>query len=180
MFVPQKMTRIKHIGPKYKKYVSEYQREKTFRHWPPALKQTPRMMLDAGFFYSGKYDRVICYYCGLKIFGWLEGDDPWTKHNTGSTSCALVQLWKMENYTPQCIPETSTKLEIPPNPTPSHTLMKKETHEINPCKVCLDKKVEILFLPCLHVTVCCNCAPTIKKCIICRREIEDLVKVYIA
>jgi baculoviral IAP repeat-containing protein 2/3 len=43
----------KHTGPRYAAYTTVEARLKTFAYWPTHLKQTPRAMAQAGFFYLG-------------------------------------------------------------------------------------------------------------------------------
>lgn len=43
----------KHQAPRYAMYATKDARLKSFTHWPSHLKQTPRMMAEAGFFYLG-------------------------------------------------------------------------------------------------------------------------------
>ncbi|KAL4233168.1 E3 ubiquitin-protein ligase mib1 [Mactra antiquata] len=44
------------------------------------------------------------------------------------------------------------------------------------CKVCLDKKADVIFLPCGHMICCPQCAPAVMKCPICRKSINGRVK----
>jgi hypothetical protein len=44
---------IKHSGPAHPKYATLEGRLRTFREWPPALKQQPREFAEAGFYYIG-------------------------------------------------------------------------------------------------------------------------------
>lgn len=48
------------------------------------------------------------------------------------------------------------------------------------CKVCLDKPVSIVFLPCGHLVTCANCAPAMKKCPICRAVVKGCVKTFMS
>lgn len=43
----------KHTGPRYITYATLDARLKSYGHWPPQLKQTPRAMAQAGFFHLG-------------------------------------------------------------------------------------------------------------------------------
>ncbi|KAJ8314476.1 hypothetical protein KUTeg_006626 [Tegillarca granosa] len=47
------------------------------------------------------------------------------------------------------------------------------------CKVCLDKEVGMVFLPCGHLCCCVSCAPAVRKCPICRGDIKGTVRTYI-
>ncbi|XP_052239676.1 baculoviral IAP repeat-containing protein 3-like isoform X1 [Dreissena polymorpha] len=48
------------------------------------------------------------------------------------------------------------------------------------CKICLDKRADIIFLPCGHMVSCPMCAPALACCPICRKGIMGLVKAYFA
>jgi len=39
------------------------------------------------------------------------------------------------------------------------------------CKICMDEKISVVFLPCGHIVACTGCAPALKKCPLCRAEI---------
>ena len=45
------------------------------------------------------------------------------------------------------------------------------------CKVCLYEEADILLLPCRNLCMCPNCALSIKKCHVCRSNIEDIIKI---
>ena len=44
------------------------------------------------------------------------------------------------------------------------------------CKVCLDEKIRVLFLPCGHFITCVNCAASVVACPLCRSKIISYVK----
>ncbi|XP_052238222.1 E3 ubiquitin-protein ligase XIAP-like isoform X1 [Dreissena polymorpha] len=46
------------------------------------------------------------------------------------------------------------------------------------CKICMDKDVCITFMPCRHLATCEDCAGTLHTCPICRKPVEDRVRVY--
>lgn len=48
------------------------------------------------------------------------------------------------------------------------------------CKVCVDKRADVIFLPCGHMICCPQCAPAMTKCPICRKTINGQVKAYFA
>ncbi|KAK3097746.1 hypothetical protein FSP39_012736 [Pinctada imbricata] len=47
------------------------------------------------------------------------------------------------------------------------------------CKICMDKNVEVAFLPCGHLACCRECAPAMRKCPICREFVKGTVKTYL-
>ncbi|XP_078426952.1 baculoviral IAP repeat-containing protein 8-like [Cetorhinus maximus] len=48
------------------------------------------------------------------------------------------------------------------------------------CKVCLDKEVSIVFIPCGHLVVCRDCAPNLQNCPICRALIRGSVRAFMS
>ena len=45
---------ISHHGPLHPSFATPEARLRTFREWPPALKQQPKDLADAGFYYIGR------------------------------------------------------------------------------------------------------------------------------
>lgn len=50
------------------------------------------------------------------------------------------------------------------------------------CKICLEKEVEVLFLPCNHLVSCQGCKKqlTQKECPLCRAAYQGTIRVYFA
>jgi hypothetical protein len=46
------------------------------------------------------------------------------------------------------------------------------------CVVCMDKDKNILLGPCNHLCVCQDCSVPLKKCPMCRGDIEKKTKVF--
>ena len=53
----------------------------------------------------------------------------------------------------------------------------EEDKNLDECMVCSDKKRDVLFLPCGHITVCSGCSPRVKKCLLCKEFVDDRKKV---
>ena len=47
------------------------------------------------------------------------------------------------------------------------------------CKVCLDKCVGDLFLPCRHLVCCVNCSASLHRCPVCRENIVATIKTFV-
>ncbi|GHV54502.1 hypothetical protein AGMMS49579_15200 [Spirochaetia bacterium] len=56
----------------------------------------------------------------------------------------------------------------------------KEQNVLNSCKICLENKINTLFIPCLHVASCQKCSVKLKDCHICKEYIIDRVRVFIS
>lgn len=50
------------------------------------------------------------------------------------------------------------------------------------CKICFEKEVEVLFLPCYHLVSCQGCKKQLaqKKCPLCRAAYQGTIRVYFA
>ncbi|XP_056403569.1 baculoviral IAP repeat-containing protein 7 isoform X4 [Hyla sarda] len=48
------------------------------------------------------------------------------------------------------------------------------------CKVCMDKDVSMVFVPCGHLVVCMDCAPNLRHCPICRATIRGSVRAFMS
>ena len=56
---PESIGIMKHSGPLHPQHATLEARLRTFREWPPALRQQPAELADAGFYYIGCSDQVI-------------------------------------------------------------------------------------------------------------------------
>ncbi|XP_066186950.1 baculoviral IAP repeat-containing protein 7 isoform X2 [Sylvia atricapilla] len=48
------------------------------------------------------------------------------------------------------------------------------------CKVCMDKDVSVVFVPCGHLVACEECAPNLRLCPICRAVIRGSVRAFMS
>ncbi len=48
------------------------------------------------------------------------------------------------------------------------------------CKICMDREIGVVFLPCGHLICCIQCAPALKDCPLCRQPIHGTVKTYMS
>ncbi|XP_067667421.1 uncharacterized protein [Haliotis asinina] len=76
--------------------------------------------------------------------------------------------------------------EIKPTKSPgtkvknAHLLLEnKRLREQRLCRVCSQKDVCILFLPCGHLVTCETCAETVDDCVLCNKTIMGTVKTYL-
>jgi len=100
---------IRHTGPANTKYSTIEARLRTFKDWPPALKQEPRQLADAGFYYIGLSDQTKCFYCEGGLRNWQPDDDPWTEHARWFTKCGYVRLIKGDEFIAKCVDEIPTQ-----------------------------------------------------------------------
>ncbi|KAB5546458.1 hypothetical protein PHYPO_G00072260 [Pangasianodon hypophthalmus] len=56
----------------------------------------------------------------------------------------------------------------------------KQLQEERTCKVCMDKPVSMVFIPCGHLVVCSECAASLRHCPICRGVIRGSVRAFMS
>lgn len=59
--------------------------------------------------------------------------------------------------------------------------LSEEINDDYKCIICYDLAKHIIFKPCLHMACCRNCYEKLEnnKCIICKREIDEVVTIYV-
>ncbi|XP_059150223.1 death-associated inhibitor of apoptosis 2-like isoform X2 [Physella acuta] len=48
------------------------------------------------------------------------------------------------------------------------------------CKICMDKEVAVVFLPCGHLASCADCASAMRDCPICRVNVRGIVRAFMS
>ncbi|KAK0044297.1 baculoviral IAP repeat-containing protein 2-like isoform X1 [Biomphalaria pfeifferi] len=56
--------------------------------------------------------------------------------------------------------------------------MNNQLRQQTVCKICMDKEVAVVFLPCGHFVSCTDCAAAMKDCPVCRNHREVILCVY--
>lgn len=85
--------------PDFPEFVIETARFRSFDGWSKKkMKPEPKQLSDAGFFYTQKDDRVICFCCGGGLRDWDEKDDPWEQHALWYSKCDYLRLVKCSKY----------------------------------------------------------------------------------
>lgn len=188
----------------YPEYAIETARLRSFDDWPKTLKQKPNQLSDAGFFYTQKGDRVICFSCGGGLRDWDENDDPWEQHALWFSKCEYLQLVKGQEYIDQ-VKAKQAKLDEEnkngggPSSQESSTSTasssaaaqvaellaeKDEPHKDSElcdsrlCKICYSNEYNIALIPCGHVVACAKCVSSVSKCPLCRRPFKEVMRVY--
>jgi baculoviral IAP repeat-containing protein 7/8 len=164
-------------NPKHPIYSSKFVRlESYFEKWPKSLKQTPDQLSDAGFFYSGTGDGVICFYNGCSLKDWTENDDPWKEHAYWFENCPYVLLKKGKEFVQMVISEFKCMQIDEKQQEEENTNTENENKEL--CKICYEQIRNICLLPCGHVIICLDCSLNLVKCPICRTMIEEKKKIF--
>ena len=169
---------------KYPEYKLLSKRLKTFETWPVGIKQKPQELAEAGFFYSGHSDLTICFSCDLHLSKWEREDNAWIEHKKhAKDDCDFLKLnqetVKLNEQKYEEVKELAEKADI--SDSRERKSEEKEIPFESVCKICLERKSSILFLPCKHVAVCGVCVFGIENvCPICRTQIEETINLFYA
>lgn len=173
------------VGPRFPEFTTKEDRLATFKNWPKSLKQTPEALAEAGFFYMNVGDNVACFYCAVGCKSWEEHDIPWVEHAKWSPDCLFLQLHKGLEFARSFKPEDEKPASVEESTEEPQLVEQKVRNEDATtdnkatCKVCYDKEVGVVFVPCGHAA-CLDCAPALTKCHICRTAIERFIRIYIS
>lgn len=84
--------------PDFPDYSEKSTRLETFDEWLEEMREKPRQLSEAGFFFTQKEDRVICFCCGGGLYNWIKDDDPWEQHALWYPNCDYVRLIKGQKF----------------------------------------------------------------------------------
>ncbi|KAH9508100.1 Baculoviral IAP repeat-containing protein 7 [Bulinus truncatus] len=79
-------------------YVEHNQRLQSFGTWPKNHNINPWKLAEAGFYYQGHKDHVICFSCNVKLCDWEDEEDPWVEHIKFRPECKHVCQKNEENF----------------------------------------------------------------------------------
>ncbi|XP_071089186.1 baculoviral IAP repeat-containing protein 7-A-like [Haliotis cracherodii] len=63
----------------------------TYQHWTGV--PSPTQLAVAGFTFTGENDRVVCTFCGLKLYNWTRKEKPLEVHKKYSPDCTFLNKW---------------------------------------------------------------------------------------
>merc|ERR1719187_3225870 len=134
---PESIGILKHSGPQHPQHATLEARLRTFRDWPPALRQQPRELAEAGFYYIGKSDQVKCFYCDGGLRNWQPEDVPWVEHSRWFSKCVFVRLVKGDEFVARSL------LERPPESRTGVPVL-KTTHD-KPVRAVTEEEVRAMM-----------------------------------
>ncbi|NXG26142.1 BIR7B protein, partial [Grallaria varia] len=164
--------------PEYPEMVTEEMRLSTFQNWPQNSNIHPEQLARAGFFYTGRGDVVRCFYCDGGVRSWSFGDDPWREHAKWYPGCEFLLQSKGREFVSSVQTTFSTTLLAPSQLSTEEQLRRLQEERM--CKVCLDRDVSVVFVPCGHLVACGECALNLRLCPICRAVIQGSVRTFMS
>ncbi|KGL76021.1 Baculoviral IAP repeat-containing protein 7-B [Tinamus guttatus] len=167
--------------PEYPELGTEEMRLSTFESWPQYSEVHPEQLARAGFFYTGQGDMVRCFYCDGSVRNWELGDDPWREHAKWYPRCEFLLRSKGREFVNDVQESFFSTLVSPVSETPLSTEEQlRRLQEEKMCKVCMDRDVSVVFVPCGHLVACAECAPNLRLCPICRAVIRGSVRTFMS
>ncbi|XP_075228805.1 E3 ubiquitin-protein ligase LRSAM1-like isoform X2 [Lycorma delicatula] len=97
-----------------------------------------------------------------------------------------VEMYK-EEKSRKFAPSAPMLLSDVPGPSapPAHlvhsyeSIGETEESECNTCVICMDKQYQIVFIPCGHLCVCMTCVLPLRNCPLCRKSIDQKIRVIV-
>jgi baculoviral IAP repeat-containing protein 7/8 len=153
----------------------------SFEDWPKGLKQKPSELAEAGFFYSGKGDRVACFSCGGGLKDWEDVDIPWEQHALWYRDCQFLNIMKDSTFIDAVFERKNDILAIQRSIEKENKKGEEKTRgtEETLCKICFVEKYNTVFIPCKHVVACTKCSFCFLNCPYCRQSIREIVKIFL-
>ena len=65
----------------------------SFSRWPTSHSVKAVKLAEAGFYYAGNGDSVICCSCGITVSDWRQGDKPEIEHQKHKQDCPYLNLY---------------------------------------------------------------------------------------
>ncbi|NWZ91267.1 BIR7B protein, partial [Nesospiza acunhae] len=167
--------------PEYPEMVTEERRLSTFENWPQNSSMHPEQLARAGFFYTGRGDVVRCFYCDGGVRSWSLGDDPWREHAKWYPECEFLLHSRGREFVNSVQATFSGTLLAPVIESQLSTEEQlRRLQEERMCKVCMDRDVSVVFVPCGHLVACEECALNLRLCPICRAAIRGTVRAFMS
>lgn len=76
----------------------------SYSTFPQDVEVFPSHLADAGFYYEGNGDEVVCFSCGVKYKGWKKGDNPMNVHRMLSPHCRFLNQGELNTGSNQVKP----------------------------------------------------------------------------
>uniref|UniRef100_T1IM88 RING-type domain-containing protein n=1 Tax=Strigamia maritima TaxID=126957 RepID=T1IM88_STRMM len=92
-----------------------------------------------------------------------------TSESLSSTSSSAEEISSSEILSTKCL---SSLKALSQSSDVSVEDENRQLKEMRLCKICMDNDIGVVFLPCGHLICCPKCAPSLKDCPLCRKEIR--------
>ncbi|XP_038604158.1 E3 ubiquitin-protein ligase XIAP [Tachyglossus aculeatus] len=158
----------------------------TFESW--AYSVDKELLARAGFYTLGEQDKVICFHCGGGLTDWKPNEDPWEQHAKWFPGCKYLVEQKGQEFInnvhlSQSLEDSVLGADETPPPltkeiSPEEELRRLQEEKL--CKICMDKNIAVVFLPCGHLVACKECGEAVGKCPVCCTIINYRQKIFMS
>ncbi|CAC5394460.1 XIAP [Mytilus coruscus] len=116
----------------------------TFDDWRKDIEQTPEILADAGFFFTGDEDVVRCHYCDGGLRNWEPGDIPWQEHARWFPFCKYLIKMKGREYIEEVkrITEERQRSESTVSTATHLSSLPEDIRDLQPIKELQEMKIE--------------------------------------
>ncbi|XP_075918586.1 baculoviral IAP repeat-containing protein 7-B-like [Petromyzon marinus] len=173
--------------------------------WPRSSPVRPADLARAGLYRMGFSDLVACFRCGGTMHRWEEGDDPAREHARHFPACARaaplppatqdgadsglspemrsfgarLRSFASWPYTANVSPPELAYAGFYYSAVPSSEELLDKLEERLSCKVCMEREVSTMFVPCGHVATCGHCALSLSRCPVCRVAVKTSLRAFV-
>ncbi|XP_067327616.1 E3 ubiquitin-protein ligase XIAP isoform X3 [Anolis sagrei] len=181
-----KLNRSNNVGLPQNPCMADYEtRLKTFVAWNYLVSK--EQLARAGFYSIGNGDSVACFHCGGALQEWKAYEDPWEQHAKWYPGCKYLLEEKGQDFVNRVhlthslqdstIEETE-KTSLTKELTTEEKLRRLQEEKL--CKICMDKSISVVLLPCGHLVACKDCAEAVEKCPLCCTAIVKRQKIFMS
>lgn len=117
--------------PMHPEFQLESYRLTSFEDWPKSMKQKPKELAEAGFYYTGKGDKVACFSCGGGLKDWEEIDNPFEQHALWYQKCEYLKLIKGQDYINETLSNKTSILSTRPKQSIIQASILNDSHNNN-------------------------------------------------
>ena len=97
----------------------EQSRLATFANWPRNAPVSRQDLAEAGFYYAGARDCVVCFHCYVRIDQWVPGDVPVEEHIKYSPQCEFAKA----------VSQRKRRYAVPATPNADETAERMKSYE---------------------------------------------------
>jgi hypothetical protein len=169
-------------------------REATFSDSPPEVKEARKTLAAAGFYFTGRGDVVKCAFCNGEIHKKKLGLEPMNYHRKFFPNCSYVKR-KNHNLSKNKENEEVFSMAYQQHVRNENDLkmssvllericsLKEENDRLRKAKTCIsctEEIVQVLFLPCRHISSCRKCSEKATNCAKCQSLIKGKIPIFLA
>ena len=175
----------KHCGSSH---AAVAERDRSYCHWVMNSNSLPRSLRPFRMWLKRTHGGVFCFG---KHKGAFYADVYKNHPNYTIWVCELndpsAALIDFQQYVRRCEEETASEeaASTQQQPTPKRARGPRETEPgaattvSMDCKICFDRPIDALLLPCRHLVCCQICGALSSTCPVCRGRVSETLRVYL-